>query len=134
MSHGLAGLACRASCSGSAGYVTRAVCVVSAITIIVNQLITNCLTKNPPLAPAERGRRGSIRCNFRLVLQCVLLSCRSCTISTTCKTCMTCTTCMTCHCALCPELLPLRSAPCALSPALFLFSPSFSSSLNSPLH
>ena len=57
------------SCSGSAGYVTRAVCVVSAIAIIANQLITNCLnqepTPNPPLSGAGSPRRGSIRYNLR---------------------------------------------------------------------
>ena len=63
MSHGLAGLACRASCSGSAGYVTRAVCVVSAITIIVNQLITNCLNQEPTPNPPLSGAGGDPFCS-----------------------------------------------------------------------
>ena len=52
---GHASRAGRISCSGSAGYVTRAVCVVSAITIIVNQLITNCLNQEPTPNPSAGG-------------------------------------------------------------------------------
>ena len=55
---GHAGHASRASlisCSGSAGYVTRAVCVVSAIAIIANQLIANCLNQEPTPNPSAGG-------------------------------------------------------------------------------
>ena len=62
---GHASRAGRISCSGSAGYVTRAVCVVSAITIIVNQLITNCLNQEPTPTPP---RRGFIQYNLRYSL------------------------------------------------------------------
>ena len=124
--------------------------LVSFFTIKIREFLKAiCLNQEPTPSSSGAGspRRGFIRCNFRFVLQCALLSCRSCTISTTCKTCMTCTTCMTfpvpcafsravlrscgCFrplpCALCPVLLILRSCsrfrpvPCALCPVLLVW-------------
>ena len=115
------GLACRASCSGSAGYVTRAVCVVSAITIIVNQLITNCLNQEPTPNPSAGGDPFCSTflpsLSFR-VLHAVYRSSALCSVLCALSFFL---------CAPCPASCASSPVPCALSPVLFLIS-------YSPLH
>ena len=104
--------------------------LVSFFTIKIREFLKAiCLNQEPTPSSSGAGspRRGFIRCNFRFVLQCALLSCRSCTISTTCKTCMTCTTCMTFPVPCAFSRAVLRSCgcfspvPCALCPVLLVW-------------